>query len=105
MIRMSSQLETNLVSVERVKEYSSTKTEVGNVNVITTLVKIGNRSRTLDLVGVEESVRCHFLPISPTVLALRHFDYFFSAFVSDWIIRDELMRNGNFAYYSVGLIC
>lgn len=29
---MSSQLETNLVSVERVKEYSNTTTEVNNVN-------------------------------------------------------------------------
>ena len=35
---MSSQLETNLVSVERVKEYSSTKTEVGNVNVYVTFI-------------------------------------------------------------------
>lgn len=34
MIRMSSQLETNLVSVERVKEYSDAQTEVGENEII-----------------------------------------------------------------------
>ena len=34
MIRMSSQLETNLVSVERVKEYSDAQTEVGENQII-----------------------------------------------------------------------
>ena len=31
MVRMSSELETNIVSVERVKEYAETTTEVNNV--------------------------------------------------------------------------
>ena len=34
MIRMSSQLETNLVSVERVKEYSDAQAEVGKNEII-----------------------------------------------------------------------
>ena len=38
MVRMSSDLETNVVSVERVKEYSETPTEVNDFSLVFYLV-------------------------------------------------------------------
>ena len=46
MIRMSSQLETNLVSVERVKEYSDAKAEVGE-NQISDFLKRTKKTKNV----------------------------------------------------------
>ena len=47
MIRMSSQLETNLVSVERVKEYSDSQTEVGENKIINRLKRTKKKKNVL----------------------------------------------------------
>lgn len=47
MIRMSSQLETNLVSVERVKEYSDAQTEVGENKIINRLKRTKKKKNVL----------------------------------------------------------
>ena len=47
MIRMSSQLETNLVSVERVKEYSDDQTEVGENKIINRLKRTKKKKNVL----------------------------------------------------------
>ena len=47
MIRMSSQLETNLVSVERVKEYSDAQTEVGENQIISHLKRTKKKKNVL----------------------------------------------------------
>ena len=47
MIRMSSQLETNLVSVERVKEYSDALTEVGENKIINHLKRTKKKKNVL----------------------------------------------------------
>ena len=47
MIRMSSQLKTNLVSVERVKEYSDAQTEVGENKIINRLKRTKKKKNVL----------------------------------------------------------
>ena len=47
MIRMSSQLKTNLVSVERVKEYSDAQTEVGENQIIDYLKRTKKKKNVL----------------------------------------------------------
>ena len=47
MIRMSSQLETYLVSVERVKEYSDTHTKVGENQIIYYLKRTKKKKNVL----------------------------------------------------------
>ena len=44
---MSSQLETNLVSVERVKEYSDAQTEVGENKIINRLKRTKKKKNVL----------------------------------------------------------
>ena len=51
MVRMSSEVETNIVSVERVKEYSEAPTEVNKTKISFTVMFYLHASSSDDTVG------------------------------------------------------
>ena len=63
MIRMSSQLETNLVSIERVKEYSDAQTEVGENKIINRLKRTKKKECWKNLIDLVISGEWIFTPI------------------------------------------